>query len=102
MRLKRWVVVLAMVLALGCGEEKRSVGGNDGRDIELEAPLNATPAGSEAGNQNARSSARKADCRIETEKLCKWRSDQSPTAHTQQQLDECIVRQIAKCEEGGQ
>jgi hypothetical protein len=102
MRLKRWVVVLAMVLALGCGEEKSSVGGNDGRDIEFEAPLNATSAGSEAGERDARSSIRRSNCRIEAEKLCEWRSGQSPTAYTQQQLDECVARVSAKCEEGGQ
>jgi hypothetical protein len=100
MRLKRWGMVLAMVLALGCGEEKRSVGGNDARDIEREDALDATPADSEAAYRNARS-ARKSHCEEQAEKLCKWRSDQNVPAYTTQ-LDECIVRQIAKCEEGGQ
>jgi len=102
MRSKWWVVVLAMLPALGCGEEKSSVGGNDARDIELEAPLNATSADGEAAYRDARSSARKADCRIEAEKLCNWRSGQSPTAYTQQELDECVARVSAKCEEGEQ
>ena len=102
MRLKWWVVALAMVLALGCGEEKRSVGGNDGRDIELGDPLNATPAGSEAAKRDALINAHKTDCRVAAEKLCKWRSGRNSTPYTQQQLDECVVKKIADCEEGGQ
>jgi hypothetical protein len=100
MRLKRWVVVLAMVLALGCGEEKSSVGGNDARDIEREEPLNATSADSDAAYQNARRVERA--CQIEAQRGCEWRSGQSPTAYTQQQLDECVAREITECEQRGQ
>jgi hypothetical protein len=100
MRLTRWGMLLAMVLALGCGEEKGSVGGNDARDIEREEPLNATSADSDAAYQNARSIERA--CQIEAKTGCEWRSGQSPTAYTQQQLDECVARVTTDCEERGQ
>jgi len=102
MQLKHWVLVLAMVPALGCGQEKSSVGGNGGRDIELETPPKEAPADSEADERDARSSIRKNNCRTEAENLCEWRSGQSPTAYTQQQLDECVARVSTRCEEGGQ
>jgi len=102
MRLKRWVVVLAMVLALGCAEEKNSVEGNVARDIEREDPPKVAPADNEAAYQNARSSAPESDCQVEAKTGCEWRSGQSPTGFTQQQLDECVARVTTDCEGRGQ
>jgi len=102
MRLKRWGVVLAMLLALGCGEEKGSVGGNDARGVESGDPLNATSADSKAGGRDVESTAHERECKEAAEKLCKWRSGQSASPYTQQELDECVARRIAKCAEGEQ
>ena len=102
MRLKRWVVVLAMLLALGCSEEKRSVEGNDARDIELGDHLNATPAGSEAGERDTGSGPDLRYCREEAEKLCKWRSGRNLSPYTPEQMAKCIAKKtIDYCEGNG-
>ncbi len=100
MRLTRWVVALAMLLALGCSEDKRTGGGADARDTELSDQLEAAPAGSEAGELDAVTSARKRACREEAEKLCKWRSDKNTSPYTQQQMDTCVARNTNICETG--
>ena len=102
MRLKRWGIALAMALALGCGEEKGSMGGGDARDIGRGDLPNATQAVSKAGERDAESGAQKSNCQEEAENLCKWRSGQSSTAYTQKQLEECVARVSAKCKEDGQ
>ena len=103
MRFKRRVVVLAMLLAIGCGGEERPVGGNGSRDIELGDPPNATPAGSEAGEQDSGSGADEIYCRNEAIKLCEWRSDRNPSPYTPEQMAKCVARNtIHYCEEKSQ
>jgi len=100
MRLAWWAVALATLLALGCSEDKRTVGGADARDTERSDQLDPAPAGSEAGGRDAVTSARKRECREEAEKLCKWRSEKNPSPYTQEQMDSCVARNITICETG--
>ena len=102
MRLKWWVMVLAMLLALGCSEEKRSVGGSDARDTELRDNLNATPAGSEAGERDAENDARMIECRKGAEGICAVFSRRNSPTFTPEQMDKCVARRtIRDCKEKG-
>jgi hypothetical protein len=102
MRLKWWVVVLAMLLALGCSEEKTSAGGSEARDTELRDNLNATPAGSEAGERDAENDARMIECRKGAEGICAVFSKRNSPPHTPEQKAACVARKtIEYCEEKG-
>jgi hypothetical protein len=101
MKLKRWVVVLAMLLALGCGEEKKPAEESDARDVELGDNLNATPAASEAGKRDTGSGPDEKYCRQEAEKICAVFSKRNTPPFTPEQIAKCVARKtIEYCKEG--
>ena len=78
----RWVMILAMALALGCGEEKKSE--NQGKKIESQEMK------SENQEKTSENPVETSECRTGGEKLCKKAHEEGTKA-----FENCVARYIA-------
>jgi hypothetical protein len=93
-------MVLAILLALGCGEDKSSVGGGDARDIEVGDQPNAASAGGDADGEDDEVNVREAECRRDAEQICNVFSKRNSPPFDSEQMSKCVERKTIKiCED---